>query len=256
MTEIICRSTIQLVALAATCFAFCVQSASAQPSFRDRVKVRVVVQEGSVTAGSEAMLGIILDIQHGWKVQAGKGSGDEVPPYIPTTIEVKAPMGWTLGTLQWPEAKSFNLVGEQLRIYDGQVLAAMPVRIPAGESPGLYAVQATVKYQACDNSLCEMPTSAMGVGDIRVIAPGGAPAAMPVDAATADLFRKTLARPAAADPMVDFRPATIPNGARSTDGLGENREQSFFAAYWYVWVILGVLILGGVGFVAWFVFLR
>lgn len=254
MTKIIRQSTVQLVALAAVCFAFCVPSASAQPSFRDRVKVRVVVQEGSVTPGSEAMLGIILDIQHGWKVQAGKGSGDEVPPYIPTAIEVKTPRGWTLGTLKWPESKSFNLAGEQLRVYDGQMLAAIPVRIPADESPGLYVVQATVNYQACDNSLCEMPTSAMGVGDVRVIAPGSSSTAPAVDAATAELFRKTLARPTPA--TVDFRPATIPNGDRSADRLGENREQSFFAAYWYVWVILGVVILGGVGFVAWFVFLR
>jgi thiol:disulfide interchange protein len=163
-----------------------------------RVRANLAVHEGRLVAGEPGAIGVILDIQRNWKVQAGAGSGDEVEPYIPTTIELTLPEGWSAGKVIWPEAKRFTLGEgewmEELAGYEGRMLAAVPVKAPADAEPGLYPITARVGYQACDPIVCDLPTSTTTSAEIRLVSASAAGEAAPLDAAIAALFQQTLSR--------------------------------------------------------------
>lgn len=126
-----------------------------------KASISLVWQEAPA-AGRTAMLGVIVDIARRWHIQAGEGSGDEQPAYVATTLALDLPEGWTAGATQWPPAHTFELgVGtyaEKLAGYRGRVLLAVPIEIPAGAAPGPHQIAAVLGYQACDDSVCIMPT--------------------------------------------------------------------------------------------------
>ena len=95
---------------------------------------------------------ILLDIDEGWHVQAGQGSGDDVPPYLATEVELLLPDGWTAGDAMWPEAHSFQLgtgsFAETLRGYEGRTLVIVPVEIPADLAEGRHDAAAAMLREA------------------------------------------------------------------------------------------------------------
>jgi len=156
------------------CLAVLMPSAtiSAQmPSMQDRfaaqnaarLSAEAKVLEGTPAAAGTFTLGIVIKVQDHWKIQAGKDSGDDKPPYIPTTIELSAPKNWSLGTVEWPEAKEFTIGegdwAESLKGYSGEFTIRVPINIPAHAAAGEHKLEVNVGYQACDETSCEMPTS-------------------------------------------------------------------------------------------------
>lgn len=125
---------------------------------------------GDVVPGETAVMAVVMQVQAGWKIQAGAGSGDELGGNIPTTITLELPDGWSAGDVAWPEAYRFTLgsgeFAQQLTGYKERAVAAVPVEVPAGADPTA-PVRVTVGYQACDESICEMPTSTtVDAGDV------------------------------------------------------------------------------------------
>jgi cytochrome c biogenesis protein CcdA len=187
--------------------------ALAQPA---KVSASIAVREGEPMPGETATLGVVLDVAPGWHIQAGEGSPDYRPPYIPTTIALSLPDGWTAGTITWPQAHEFTLgpagFTETLSGYEGRTLAAVAVTIPGDTPPGDYTVSATIGYQACNDEVCIMPTDVNANGTITVVADRPADAAIP-DAMEA-LFEATVG-PAGATAPADPGPAGT-TGADST----------------------------------------
>ncbi len=172
-------------------------------------------------AGETAMLGLVLEIEPRWHVQAGEGSGDEQPPYLATTVSVEAPAGWNVGETRWPAAHTFELgVGkyaERLAGYEGRVLLAVPIDIPADAAAGPHAISVRLGYQACDDSVCIMPTETRTRGTVTL----GTTAAAGPD--IANLFAATLDR-SGDDPAHGAAPA-------SSAGFGAGRVKAEIA--WY-----------------------
>ena len=128
-----------------------------------RIEVSLVWHDGPPAAGDTGVLGILLDVDDRWHIQAGAGSGDEQLPYSATTIGLELPEGWTTGDIYWPDAHTFTLgtgkYKESLKGYDGVTLAAVRVRAPANADAGPHDITAEIGFQACDDSVCEMPTT-------------------------------------------------------------------------------------------------
>ncbi|HRQ74882.1 MAG TPA: cytochrome c biogenesis protein CcdA [Phycisphaerales bacterium] len=163
-----------------------------------RVNARIVIYEGAAVPGREVTIGVLLDIQNGWKIQAGEDSGDYVPPYIPTTVALTVPSGWQAGRVLWPKAKTFTMgegeFAESLAGYEGRIIIAVPVLVPEDAQPGEVTIRANIGYQACDANLCEMPTSAEARTRITVIEEGAAVETPALDEAIAMLFVEPLSR--------------------------------------------------------------
>lgn len=179
------------------------------PRQAERVTATIVVYEGDVVAGSTATVGIVLDIQPRWKIQAGLGSGEEVPPYLPTKVNLTVPDGWSSAAARWPKAKDFELVlgdfREALVVYEERLVVVVPVEVPANVSPGQYRISAVVNYQACDDSMCEMPTDTTARGQLVVVSDVADARSVSHDDELAALFEATLSRP---QPATDSAPLT------------------------------------------------
>jgi hypothetical protein len=152
--------------------------------------------EGALTPGSPATLGLVLTVEDGWHVQAGRGSGDEIEPYVATEVVLELPEGWTAGVPLWSPADSFRFgegeFAEDLRGYAGTFVVALPVQVPAEADDGVQAFGVRIDYQACDDSVCLAP---------QTIVLEGTTEASVVDGEIARLFERTLSRaPARAPP--------------------------------------------------------
>ncbi|MCH8822845.1 MAG: hypothetical protein IH984_04980 [Planctomycetes bacterium] len=160
-----------------------------------RAEVKLAWQNQQLLPGQQAMLGVIFDIQPLWHIQAGKGSGDDLPPYIPTSIKVTVADGWETGKIIWPTAHIFTIgegeFMETLAGYEGEVLAAVPIDVPSDAQPGEYEVLVSVVYQACDDKSCEMPLEFEIEGKAVVVAERD-DAASEAESDIAALFAATL----------------------------------------------------------------
>lgn len=159
-----------------------------------RAEVKLVWQNQQLLPGQQAMLGVIFDIQPLWHIQAGEGSGDEQPPYIPTSIKVNVADNWEIGKINWPTAHIFTIgegeYMETLAGYEGEVLVAFQIDVPSDAQPGEYPVTVTIEYQACDDKSCEMPLN-LEVSGKAVVVVERDDASEP-QATIAALFEETL----------------------------------------------------------------
>lgn len=156
-----------LIVLAA--LACLTSSAAAQDS---RVDLSLVWQRNAVDPGSETLLAIVLDIDEGWHLYPGAGSADEVAGYIATSLNLTLPEGITAGEPIWPSAKDFlfGIPGyqEELKVYEGRAMVLVPVRTADSMPEGDATIGVEVGYQACDDSICEEPTSVTGEASLRI----------------------------------------------------------------------------------------
>ncbi len=163
-----------------------------------RLTAEIAVQGDHLVAGEETAIGVVMETQDGWKVQAGLGSGDDAEPYLPTTVELDLPEEWQAGRVLWPESKTFTLgegdFEETLQGYEGRFAAIVHVTVPTDAEPGEYTIAAEVDYQACDDMTCEMPASETVEATVQVVADPGAEPAEPLDEEIAALFEATLSR--------------------------------------------------------------
>lgn len=156
-----------------------------------RLEASLVWLQGELVPGETATLGVILDVDPLWHIQAGKGSGDEKPPYIATEIDLTLPEGWVADDAIWPGAHLFTVGTEFITGYDGRLVVAIPVDVPADAAPGEYDTAVKVGYQACDDRVCEMPTDTEQSSSVMVVSLGNR-APFELDPKTYALFEATL----------------------------------------------------------------
>ncbi len=59
-----------------------------------------------------------------------------------------------------PRRKAFEFIRGELEIYEGEVLIFMDLAVSAHATPGKGRISGTIKYQACDDRSCLLPTEA------------------------------------------------------------------------------------------------
>jgi len=75
---------------------------------------------------------------------------------IPTTLKVESASGVALGEVLFPAGHAYSFPfdpGEKVDVYSGNFVVKVRVRAAAGE----HTVNATLRYQACDNASCYPP---------------------------------------------------------------------------------------------------
>ncbi len=135
--------------------------ASTQPESTGKLKATLALQHLDTRPGETVGLAIIMDVQSNWHVYPGKGSPDEMTGYIATEISLNLPTGWTAGPIQWPDAHDypfgFGDYQEIIQAYANQAIAYVPLTVPESGAAGKFTISATVDYQACDDTICDMP---------------------------------------------------------------------------------------------------
>jgi len=102
-------------------------------------------------------LTVELTIAPGFHVYAGP-----VPEgLVPLSVEIAPIEGLQVGPPSWPAPRCFEMpeLGEQLRVHEGTVRGTLPLTFSGAPGGGDHAVAITVRYQACDDSSCLIPSS-------------------------------------------------------------------------------------------------
>ena len=144
------------------------QTALAQPGgFGPQVDVRAVAQKAVARPGDQVAIAVVLEHGEGlhtWpdqvQVSVPAEFGTDFLP-IPTSIEItSAPDGVTLHPVIWPVpvAVPVNYTGfpVQLPSFSHTAVAYIPVEI-AQDASGELAIDVSLSYQACDETVCYKP---------------------------------------------------------------------------------------------------
>ena len=139
----------------------------------DVLRARITMSSTRLFGGQEVAVAVDLDIVDGWHIYA-----DSVPaPYTPLSVDVDT-VGDLLAmqrfTMPAPVQLEFAATGESLPVHEGRVRISGRARLRwspppsmfAGLedavnrraiAPGEYRLQATLRYQACNDAVCLAP---------------------------------------------------------------------------------------------------
>ncbi len=133
-----------------------------------------VSQPVLVKPGEKFSLRLTLRIAPGFHIQSNKPA----PNYIPTTVSVQAPKGFTAGAPSFPPSSLEQAAGEMIPVFSGDIVVTVPITVGKDVS-GKHALGVSVGYQACDEGSCYPPSEAKGEVSVEVNASAPAKAPQP-----------------------------------------------------------------------------
>ena len=116
-------------------------------------EVKVRLEQGLLKPGEQSELLVIIDIPRGLHTQSNKPLDRFL---IPTTVEVRAQQGATIGNPVYPpgEIEHYEKLGGDLSVYSGRTTIKVPFQVAPDASPGELKFAGTVTYQRCDDDEC------------------------------------------------------------------------------------------------------
>ncbi|HSD10036.1 MAG TPA: cytochrome c biogenesis protein CcdA [Candidatus Binatia bacterium] len=121
--------------------------------------VRLKVESATYSPEHDALDVLLLaEIAAGWHVNAHRPTSDAL---IPTTLSVNPPPGFDVGEIEYPVPQRRTLgfaAGETLLLYSGQVRFRIPLVVKTAFTEAGTPFEATLRYQACDDTRCLRPT--------------------------------------------------------------------------------------------------
>jgi len=138
--------------------------ASAQPP---QVQIETLVAADGAAAGATLRAAIRVYLAPGFHVNSNKPLEDFL---IPTALNLSPPDGITMTEITYPEAGLLEQKGAELPLSVFEERFAIGVLLAlANDLPvGTYTVPGTLRYQACDETMCYMPTTATFDWSVRV----------------------------------------------------------------------------------------
>lgn len=163
-------------------------------------KVSLALRPAVATLGGNTELTIEAVIADGWHINAHQPNQKFL---IPTTLTLTVPDGVTAGAVSYPapKTKSFAFAGDaELLVYEGTLPLHVSVTVPADFRGDAVAIDAALRFQACDDTTCLPPTNvtatfAVPIKDAKPAASGASGGAAPVaaDAGGGTRFANLLA---------------------------------------------------------------
>lgn len=122
-----------------------------------------------VHAGTRTRVAVRAALSAGFHVNSNAPT-DEL--LVPTVLSLEPPAGITVEGLAFPEASLLEQEGadQPLRVFGEQFSIGVTLSVAPDLAPAIYVVPATLRYQACDETMCYFPASAEVTFEIAVVA--------------------------------------------------------------------------------------
>ncbi len=93
---------------------------------------------------------------------------------IPIVLRVTPPAGVTVTEIVYPTPTDLKQRGAEqpLSVFERDFTIGVAMTVAPGTAPGEITVPATLRYQACDETMCYIPTSAETAWTVKVVAAG------------------------------------------------------------------------------------
>jgi len=120
-----------------------------------RPQVQAHLNFSSLHPGQQAVMAVVVDIPDGLHSQSNTPSN---PDFIPFVIELSENPHVRFYPVIYPEGRdvTYPALG-LLNVYDGRVIAFVPLEIKPDAPPGELILSARLQIQLCDDSTCFQP---------------------------------------------------------------------------------------------------
>jgi hypothetical protein len=142
-------------------------SAAGAQMLRPDIKVTAVPLTGPVKAGGTVIVRLAVRLPQDVHVQADKPRD---PSLIPTALTLVPPAGFSLDKISYPKSTDLSQSGraEPLAVFGGEFIIEARLVALEGIPAGEHVVQASLRYQACNESVCFAPARATAQWTIKV----------------------------------------------------------------------------------------
>jgi len=120
---------------------------------KSKAYVLYAAEVQTVPAGRRAELALRFHVVQGMHVNSHTPKS---PLLIPTALTLQPASGVKAGELEYPVGHLFSFSfdpGDKVDVYSDDFV----VKLPVVATPGEHTIEATLKYQACDNASCYPP---------------------------------------------------------------------------------------------------
>ena len=134
---------------------------------RPQIRVAATPIAGPVKAGGTVTVLLSVRLPQDVHVQSDKPRD---PTLIPTALTLVPPAGFTVDKITYPKAIALTQSGraEPLTVFGGEFVIEARLAAREGIPAGEHQVQATLRYQACNESVCFAPARATAQWTITV----------------------------------------------------------------------------------------
>ncbi len=135
---------------------------------RPTAEVAPRVETKAPRPGGTVRLVAHVRLPQGLHVQSNKPRD---PDLIPTDLSVTAPKGATVIDVVYPKASDLTVPGfkQPLAVYPNEFDIVVRVRLDPRAGVGALAIPATLRYQACNDSVCFPPARAAVSWTLQVV---------------------------------------------------------------------------------------
>jgi thiol:disulfide interchange protein len=138
-----------------------------------KAEVTPVVASDGVLAGASVRAALQVHLPEGFHVNSNKPRD---PLLIPIVLTVEPPAGVSVAEIVYPEATDLKQNGadEPLRVFERDFAIGVSLNVARDVPPGDLTVPARLRYQACDETMCYIPTTAVAHWTLRIVPAGSA----------------------------------------------------------------------------------
>ena len=175
-------------------------------------------QTSGAVPGEQARIAVVIEVPDGWHINAHQPLDEYL---IPTEVSLEPPEGVTLEGLVYPEAvlASFSFSQEKLAVYEHTVTVGIAMSVAGNTAPGEYELPGSLRYQACNDTVCAPPKTVPFAAKLMVVAPGTA-----VSEQHADIFERIDFGKAGAAPTAQPPENTLPQPPAEGEETGDWRS--------------------------------
>ena len=146
------------------------------------IQVETLLETNGAVAGTAIRAAVHVQLEPGFHVNSDTPLEDFL---IPTVLKLTLPNGITATEITYPEAGLLEQVGAEtpLAVFEERFAIGIVFALADDLSAGSYAVPGALRYQACDETMCYMPTTATFEWAVQVV-----PKDHPVTSQYAEVF--------------------------------------------------------------------
>jgi cytochrome c biogenesis protein CcdA len=136
-----------------------------------RAEVTPIVERDGAEAGASARVALSVRLPEGLHANSNRPRD---PLLIPMVVSVTPPTGVTVEEIVYPQPTDLKQAGIDLplSVFERQFAVGISLKVDAGVAPGPVVVPVTLRYQACDETMCYLPATAETAWTLRVVALG------------------------------------------------------------------------------------
>ena len=140
------RFTLSKIALSLVLLASSAAGAAAQSFSQSHARVDLIAEDTPLLPGGTVWIGVLFDLDRGWHTYWVNPGDSGAPPRFQWTL----PAGFRTGDIRWPVPVRLSTGTVVDYGYEGRLLLALPLRVPATYKPGKpLALSAEVRYLVC-----------------------------------------------------------------------------------------------------------